>query len=188
MAFACGQRIRKRYTASVARCKDLSKGIVQPLDQRWNGPEIRRQWNEIQRKGLGIGNFQPHFFHTGKQFRVGIAEKIDGLHGIPDQKAGAAHAVGPGGDQAGEQLVLAAAGVLKLVDKEVMDSVGDSDGGVSGGSVFGLEDALRDLGYLDEVDLRSLGKHHLELRGSVAQHHETGPNDGPVIFAVADGG
>ena len=45
--------------------------------------------------------------------------------GSPTTKTGASRAVGPGGDEAGEQLVLTAACVLKLVDQQVANVVGD---------------------------------------------------------------
>ena len=45
-------------------------------------------------------------------------------------------------DDAGEQLVLAAAGVLELIDEQVANVVGDSQRGVGGQAVFAAQNAL----------------------------------------------
>ena len=84
--------------------------------------------------------------------------------------------------------MLAAAGVLELVDEQVANAVGDGQSGVGGLAVFATENALGDLGDFDEVDLGGLGKDDLELRGGVAQKRETGADDLPVVFGVAGWG
>ena len=69
--------------------------------------------------------------------------------------------------------MLAAAGVLELVDQQVADTVGDSERGVAGKAVFGLEHALRDLRDLNEVHCAGFGKDDLSCaaawRSSVKQ-------------------
>jgi len=98
--------------------------------------------------GVGIGKLESEVADAGEKFGVGVAEEVDGLHGVADGKAGAVGPVGPGSDEVGEELMLATAGVLKLVDEEVTDAVSDGEGGVRGKAVGTAEDAQGDLGYL----------------------------------------
>ena len=81
--------------------------------------------------------------------------------------------------------MLATAGVLELVDEEVMDAVGECDGGVGGVAVFSAEDGLGDLGDLGEVDGGGFCEDDFELGGGVAEQGETGAEDGPVVVGVA---
>ena len=84
--------------------------------------------------------------------------------------------------------MLAPAGVLELVDQKVMDAVGKGEGGVGGQTVVTAKDALGDLCDFDEVDRAGFGKDHLELGGGVAQESETGADDLPFVFGVAERG
>ena len=108
-------------------------------------------------------NLEAEFFDARKQFRIGFAKAVDGLHGVADNEAGAALAIGPRGDEAAEQFVLAAAGVLELVDQQVADSVGDGLRGVDGKLVFALENVERDLRDFSKVGSRGLGKDDAKL-------------------------
>ncbi len=137
--------------------------------------------------GSSWGISRPGRFDARKKFGVGVAEKVDGLHGVADHKAGAARALGPGGDEAGEQLVLAAAGVLELIDQQMADAVGDGQRGVGGQAVVALEHVLGDLRDLDEVHGSGLGKDDLQLGCGLAQQREAGLHDLPVLFGVARG-
>ena len=83
--------------------------------------------------------------------------------------------------------MLAAAGVLEFVDQQVVDAVGDGDGGVGGEAVVASENALGDLCDLDEIDGAGFGKDDLELGGGVAQKGEAGADDLPFVVGVAEG-
>ena len=73
-------------------------------------------------------------------------------------------AIGPGGDEAGEQLVLAAAGVLEFVDQQVADAVGDGERGVGGQAVVALGGLLGDLRHFNEVHGAGFGKDNSAVR------------------------
>src|ERR1039458_6063316 len=94
----------------------------------------------IEEKRKIAEDFEAQFFDAREEFRVGLAEAVDGLHGIANDETGAAFAIGPCGDEAAEQFVLTAAGVLEFVDQQMADSVGDSLRGIDGKFVFALED------------------------------------------------
>jgi len=67
--------------------------------------------------GSPVGNSRPTLRTRGEQFGIGIAEEVDGLHGIADDEDCAAFRLGPRGHERTDQLVLAAAGVLKLIQQ-----------------------------------------------------------------------
>src|ERR1700678_581392 len=113
--------------AAIRLSKDFSEDRIQPVDKLRSRAEVGAERNEIKKEGGGVGDFQAHFLDAGKQLGVGFAKEIDGLHRVADQEAGTAGAVGPRGDQVGEQLVLTAAGVLELVHQQVANAVGESD-------------------------------------------------------------
>ena len=71
--------------------------------------------------------------------------------------------------QRGNELVLTAAGVLELVDKQMADIVGDGQRGVAGQIVFAAEDLLGNLRDFNEVDRAGLCEDRLQLGGCVAQ-------------------
>ena len=107
--------------------------------------------------------------------------------GSPTTKQVRPVALGPGGNEAGEQLVLAAAGVLELVDQQVADAVGDGHGGFGGKAVVASKHALSDLRDFDEVDGGGFGEDDLQFGGGMAQQREAGAHDLPVVFGVAGG-
>jgi len=84
--------------------------------------------------------------------------------------------------------VLAAAGVLELVDEDVVDAVGDGESGVRGLAVGALEDVEGDLGDFDVVDGAGFSEDDAELAGGVAEEGETGADDLPVFVGIAGRG
>ena len=82
---------------------------------------------KVEEQRIVLGEFEAGFADARKEFGIGVAEEIDRLHGIADDEASAALDLGPGGDEAADQLVLAAAGVLKLIDQQMTNAVGDGD-------------------------------------------------------------
>ncbi len=85
---------------------------------------------------VGVEGGDAAIADLGEELDVGLAKHIDGLHGVADQEDGAIFAgvggVGPGGEECGDELVLAARGVLEFVDEEVTDVAGDVDDAFAG--------------------------------------------------------
>ena len=84
--------------------------------------------------------------------------------------------------------MLAAAGVLKLVDEDVVDAVGDGDGGVGGLAVGVFKDGEGDLRDFNVVDCAGLREDDFKLADGVAEEGEAGADDLPVFVGVAGGG
>ena len=122
------------------------KRIVQPANELRAGAEVRFQLNGFECQRFAIRQFESHLLYAREQFGVCIAEEIDGLHGVADDKEGTARGIGPCRDESADEAVLAAAGVLELVNQQVTDSVGDTERGFAGQAVFVFENAKRDLG------------------------------------------
>ena len=121
---ACGQRLSECDAAAVIDGEDLGKHLVDAIDQLRRGAEVSLELHGFESQRKFARNFKADLFHARKKFCIGIAEKVDGLHGVADDEAGAAFALGPGCDKVREQLMLAAAGVLKFVDEQVANAVG----------------------------------------------------------------
>ena len=163
----------------------MRKGLIELLDQSGCCAEVGFKRNEVKEKRFVAGDFKAHGFNAREELGVGVAEEIDRLHGVADNKAGASSPLGPCGDEAGEQLVLAAAGVLEFVDQKVANAVGDSNRGVRGEIVVALEHALGNLRDLDEVHSSGFGKGDSQLARCPAQQREAGAHNLPVIFGIA---
>ena len=82
--------------------------------------------------------------------------------------------------------MLAAAGVLKFVDQQMADSVGDGLRGIDGKFIFAFEHVERDLRDLGKVGRGGLGKDDAKLGSGAAQKSETGANDLPFRVGVPD--
>ena len=81
--------------------------------------------------------------------------------------------------------MLAAAGVLELVDQQVAYAVGDCQRGVGGEIVIVPEYALGNLRHLGEVHGASLGIGDLQLARGLAQQRKAGLHNLPFVFGVA---
>src|SRR5579859_6802546 len=66
-----------------------------------------------------------------------------------------------------------------------MNAVGDSKSRIAGQAVFILENTKRDLRDFSKIHQADLGKHNLQLCGSIAQQREAGTHDLPVFFGIA---
>jgi hypothetical protein len=130
---------------------------------------------------------EPAFADLREKLDLGLAKHIDGLHGIADQEDGAIF-IGVGGvapcrEKLGDELVLAARGVLKFVDEEMTDVAGD------------VEDAFRVLfengeggdRELDEIDFIVFGEDDFELDDGLAQDGEDLAQRPPLAVAVGVG-
>ncbi len=129
---AGGQRIRVLYAAAIFLSEDLSEYLIDARDQRVRAAEIGGEMDGIKKQREVAGNFKPQLLGARKKLGVGIAKEVDGLHGVADDEAGAALALGPGCDEMREQLMLAAAGVLEFVDQQVTNAVGNSERALGG--------------------------------------------------------
>jgi hypothetical protein len=146
---------------------------------------MEKEW--VRMRGIRIGNLKANCFHAREKLSVGIAKKVDGLHGVADGEAGAASALGPRSDNAGQQPVLSPACVLELVYQQVTNTIGNGERSIGRQAIFAGEHALGNLRNFNKVRRASLGKHHLQLGCRVSQQVETGAHDLPVILGVAGG-
>ena len=117
-----GNALSKFDATAVVHGENLGEDFIQALNQRRRSAKVGCEMHGIEAQRQFVGDVKPDVFHARKQFGIGIAKEIDGLHGIADHEAGAAFGLGPGGNQAGEQLVLAAAGVLEFVNQQMADA------------------------------------------------------------------
>ena len=108
---------RKADAAAIVFSKDLLEDAVELLNQRCGGAEVRCESHRLEGKRLGVRRLQANVADAREQFGIGVAKKVDRLHRVTDYEAGAMGSIGPGGDQMREQLVLATAGVLELVNE-----------------------------------------------------------------------
>ena len=90
------------------RCRRLprrlrSKKSFELSTRRRRGAEVCRQmdWIELEWQ-IVAGISRPSTLYARKKLGIGVAEKIDGLHGIADDEAGAAFALGPRSDEAAQ--------------------------------------------------------------------------------------
>jgi hypothetical protein len=171
--------------AAVVFLKDLGKDFVEPGDERPGGAEVGGESDGVEEEWGGVGDFETGFPDAGEELGVCVAEEVNGLHGVADNETTAAFALRPGGDEAAEEFVLAAAGVLKLVDEDVVDAVGDGKSGVGGQAVGTLEDGEGDLGDFGVVNGAGFSKDDAELGGGIAEQGETGADDLPVFVGLA---
>ena len=119
--------------AVVVLGKCCLKRAVERGHQLGRGAEVRSEADDREARGSSPSdNSRPSGLHAREQLGIGIAEKVDGLHGVADDEKGAAGGFGPCGDQRGDELVLAAAGVLKFIDEEMANAVGDGECSVGG--------------------------------------------------------
>ncbi len=139
----------------------------------------------VERKLTSRDRRQPELADTAVARReikadLGLAKAVDRLHRIADREQGAAVSVLPAGGQRREQFILAARGVLKLVDQQVLQAVVEGQGEV--GRL--LRPAERALGaHLDlgEVDLAALLEHQLQFGRRMQQHAEQAGQARPVV-------
>src|SRR5690606_33148838 len=99
-----------------------------------------------------------------EQRHIRVAEPIDRLHRIADEKQRSAVTRHPARGQDLEQPELTVRGVLKLVDENVPDPVIEREQQI-GRRVLGAERLARGERDLDEIDDLALGERDSELRG-----------------------
>ena len=188
IALARGVGGGKGDAAAIVFCEDLAEDLVESFDERLGGAEVGREADGVEVERVVVMDFETGFTDAGEELGIGIAEEVDGLHGVADDKTTAAFALGPGGDEAAEKFVLAAAGVLKLVNEDVVDAVGDGEGGVGGKAIGSTKNSKSDLSNFDVVDGADFREYDFELGYGVAEQSETGADDLPVVLGVAGRG
>ena len=99
---------------------------------------------------------------------IGLAEGVDGLHGIADAEGGACSSGSQVAKQTGEQFDLDAVGVLKFIDQNVADSIAQLQSEFGGIALLpdGIECALRVLGKVDDG---LLGEDKMKMGGGQRQ-------------------
>ena len=183
--FAGWQRLSKFDAASVVHGEDLGEDFIQALNERRRSAKVGCEMHGIEAQRRFVGDIEPDVFDARKEFGVGATKEIDGLHRIANHEAGAAFGLGPRGNQAAEQLVLAAAGVLEFVNEQMADAVGNGHGGFRWLVIFAAEHAEGNLRDLDEVDHACLSKSDAQISGGPAKHREAGAHDLPFLFRIA---
>src|SRR5579863_3894767 len=111
--------------AAVALREDFVKGVIQGIDKSGIAAEIRGQADGMQRERFLLSEFEASLLDAPEELGLGVAERVDRLDRVADHEDGAARAIGPCGDERGDELVLAAAGVLEFVHQQVMYVVGN---------------------------------------------------------------
>ena len=129
---ARGQRLSKCNAAAVIDGEDLGENVIHTINERRRGAEVSLELHGFESQRKFARNFKADLLHARKKFCIGVAEEVDGLHGVADDEAGAAFALGPGCNKVRQQLMLAAAGVLKFVDEQVANAIGDGLRSISG--------------------------------------------------------
>ena len=114
-----------------------------------------------------------------------LAEEIDGLAGIADQKDGLRVAI-PIFCEEFNQLILGGGGVLHLVDQQVLQARAECGGQVVGARVF-AEGVAREQIELSEVALIVGGEDELEFNQCAAEYTKEGFGYGPLVGWVVSG-
>src|SRR5215469_17488458 len=110
--------------------------------------------------------------HAAKQLGLGVAKKVDGLHRVADHEDGSACAIRPCVNQRSDELVLPPTRILKFVDEQVPDIVGNRKRGVGGQLILAAKNALCDLRNFDKIDGASFGEHCLQFARGVTEKTE----------------
>ncbi len=92
-AVARGQCLRVRDAAAIIDGKDLGEGIIDAFDQRGRAAEVRLELNGIEEQRKVVGNLEADLLNARKELGIGVAEEVDGLHGVADDETGAALAL-----------------------------------------------------------------------------------------------
>ena len=102
----------------VPSAHDSLELLVEPIHQRRRGAEVDGQLQRPQAHGVDA-----RILGLLEQAHIGVAEAVDGLHGVADGEDAGVLLAGPALDQQLQQLELGAGGVLKFVDQDVADAV-----------------------------------------------------------------
>ena len=83
-----GFRFGELDSTSVRNCKHFLERFIQAQYKLRIGAKIRGELDGMERKGFLFTEFKSSFFHAVKQLGLGVAEEINGLHGIADHEDG----------------------------------------------------------------------------------------------------
>jgi hypothetical protein len=168
-------------TAAIVRGENIGKQFICALDEARRAAKVGRQMCGVEIEWQFAGEFQPEALDALKQLGIGVAKKVNGLHRIPDDEAGAIFMPWPRSDEVRKQLVLATACVLELVDQQVANAVGDGNSGVAGFP----QNRKRNLRNLGKVDQTGFTEDNAKLGGSAAKQPEAGSDDLPLVVGIA---
>ena len=110
---------------------DAPEPLVEPIHQHRRGAEVDGQLQGPQTHRVDAG-----VLGLLEQAHVGVAEAVDGLHGVADGEDAGVLLAGPTLDQQFQQLELGVGGVLKLIDQYVADAVVQGQGQFRGRTVL----------------------------------------------------
>ena len=158
-----GNASEKLDAAAIIDGEDLGEDVIQALNERRSCAKVGFEMQGIKAQSTFIGNIKTDTLNARKKFDVGITKEVNGLHRIANHEAGAAFGLRPRGDEATEQIVLAAAGVLKFVNEQVVDAVSNRESGVRWLAVFILEHAESNLCDFNKVDHACFRKDDAEI-------------------------
>jgi len=179
---------RERHTATIIWLEHVQKCVVQSIDKGSFGTEICSQLERVENELFIVCQLEAAISYASEQFGVGIAEGVNGLHRITDQEEGATGLIGPRSHEGGKKLMLAPAGVLEFIDKEVANVISCSDCDVGGRFVSVRKYLLCDLGYFNEIDGACLGKDGSQVARCLAQQGEACLDYPPIFLRVASRG
>ena len=153
----CADVFARRFCSGVANaaavvgCKNLRKRVVDLLNERSGGTEVGSKNRGFETQWLIVRDLKAETLDTRKELCIGVAEEVNGLHGIADDETRAARTIGPGSDQMREELMLAAARVLKFINQQMASAFGGCKRGVDRRVAFAFEDIERDLRDLNVI-------------------------------------
>src|ERR1035441_3407930 len=80
----CG---RESDAAAVICSKNFNKNLIEPVDQGWGGAKVGCERDEVEEErvrmgGVGVRDLKADRLHALEEFGVGVAEEVDGLHGV----------------------------------------------------------------------------------------------------------
>ena len=92
--FRNGSAEEKSDSTAVICGKNFNKNLIVFLYQIRHCPEVGREGDKVRAAVLCA--ISSRGFDAREELGVGVAEEVDGLHGVADDEAGAAGTFGPG--------------------------------------------------------------------------------------------
>ena len=183
--FARGFRMRVLNAASIGHGKDAFEGAIHLPHQSGHSTEISAQRHQIKHQRIARCNFHACVAHLCEQFGLGVAEEVDGLHGVADHKAGVPLTPAPCAHQPLQQFVLLAARVLKLIHQQMTNAIGSGNGSVARLTIRRGQHGGGSLRHLHKIHRAGFGKQNAQLSRRAAQHDEARAHDAPIVFRIA---
>ncbi|CAM3664292.1 hypothetical protein ACMA110817_23570 [Achromobacter marplatensis] len=191
-----GMEAHRRVRQRVVECRgravgDCARGGVAALGQQRHERPVHpiddtRLRTEVvgQVQEIGLQLAHADIRHFQEQAHFGLAETVDGLHGVAHQEQAASIARLPAGGQRAQQVQLRLAGVLEFVDQQMADRRIQLQQQFARiiGAAQRRGRALRDL---DEVDFTRIREAQAQLRHGQRQGHQLGAQHFPLRISEA---